>query len=206
MRALLSLLLASAVLISPRPAFAGQAEDESTALAWKTLTPGYYVEQNDEGIADCSRPDGVKWLFVGPDVRDGANIFDYFGMPGAIGFNFAGRNEDYLLLSVIVLATPEDKDMLNIIRQSMGGMNPAYLRGTGLSRGGLDVSTRGELSGHMSVELDSGLLHIHSLSFSDGGETKNYIESGDNLNTPPTPTGVWPDGRELHPFQHCSSE
>lgn len=206
MRSLSSLLAASVILLAPLIACAGQEENEETSRAWETLAPGYYVEQDAKGIADCTRPANTNWLYIGPEVRKDAEIFDYFGMPGAIGFNFGGATKDYLLREVMVMAPPEDDNMLEIIRKSMNGKNPIMLRGTGLSRGGLDVSTKGKLSGHFSMGIDTGFLHIHSLSFSDYVETQDFVEPSDGTTANPSPDGKWPDGPALRPFEYCPAE
>ena len=183
--------------------FSTSASADDDYNVWDHFAPGYYVEADDAGSADCERPEGANWIYLHPERREDATIPGVFStFEGWMAFNFNGREEDYFLESFGGYGFDLDEPQIDMIHNFFDSLSHASARGVGLSGGGLGYTTGGVASLQFGWHIETGDVHVLSLDFEDYGRTRDIVLRGeDNMKT-----GTDLEGRPSRPFIHCGAE
>lgn len=183
--------------------FSATAHADEDYNVWDYFAPGYYVEADEAGDANCARPDGTNWVYLHPERREDATIPGVFStFDGWMAFSFNGREEDYFLESLGGYGFNLGERQIDMIHNFFDGLSHSSARGIGLSGGGLGYTTGGVASLQFGWHVDTGDVHVLSLDFEDYGRTRDIVLQGeDNMKA-----GNDLEGRPLRPFVHCPAD
>lgn len=194
-------ILACAAALLSLSVFAAPTQADDSI--WELFAPGYYVETDEEGSANCSRPEGSNWFYLHPERRPDATIPGVFSsFMGWMAFSFNGNEEDYFLegLDGFGFGLELDESQRQIVYQQLDGFTFFSVNGVGLSGGGLGYTTSGDANLYLGVHIDTGEIRVYEAEFSDYGPTRQIVYAGYGEDL----SGSLLDGRELRFFAHCS--